>query len=208
MLATLLTIAALHWVVLLVPGFNFVLLGQLAAGGARSKALAAVGGMTGATLTWALLAVLGVGVVFGAHPLLRQGVQLAGGAYLLWLALRLWRSRGELPAAGTGALSHAAALRAGFLTGMLNPKIALFYGSVFATALPPEPSLALKAAAVLLVFANSVLWHTTLAFALSQPALQRAYLRHLRRLNQLCAGVVGAFGLRLLLGTLQELRAR
>lgn len=35
MIAALFTIAVLHWAVLLVPGFNFVLIGQLAAGGAR-----------------------------------------------------------------------------------------------------------------------------------------------------------------------------
>jgi threonine/homoserine/homoserine lactone efflux protein len=81
MRTTLITIAVLHWAVLLIPGFNFVLIGQLAAGDLRSKALAAVAGMTAATLTWALLAILGVGVLFAAHPVLRQIAQIAGGLY-------------------------------------------------------------------------------------------------------------------------------
>ena len=71
MLSALASIAVLHWAVLLVPGFNFVLIGQLAASGQRRSAFAAVAGMTLGTLTWALLAVLGVGVVFAAHPALR-----------------------------------------------------------------------------------------------------------------------------------------
>lgn len=208
MLAILLTIAILHWAVLLIPGFNFVLIAQLAAGQARSKALAAVAGMTLATLAWALLAAMGVGAVFSALPALRLGVQVAGGAYLLQMAWKLWRTRSQATAAATGGMDHAAAFRAGFFTGILNPKIALFYGSVFATALPLHPPLALSAAAVLLVFLNSVVWHTTLALLLSQPLLQRAWLGHARRINQGAALVVGAFGARLLLSTLQELRAR
>ncbi|MDN3919548.1 LysE family translocator [Roseateles violae] len=208
MLATLATIAVLHWAVLLIPGFNFVLIGQLAAGGARPKALAAVGGMTLATLSWALLAVLGVGVVFTAQPALRQLAQLAGGLYLLQLAWKLWVSRKQPVAANERALSHAGAFRAGFFTSMLNPKIALFYGSVFATAMPAQPSLAMSAGAVALVFVNSVVWHSSLAYALSQPTVQRAYLRHFQRLNQLSAAIVGAFGARLLATTLQEWRAR
>ncbi|MBN8488810.1 MAG: LysE family transporter, partial [Burkholderiales bacterium] len=160
MLNALATIAVLHWAVLLVPGFNFVLLGQLAASGQRDRALAAVVGMTLGTLSWALLAVLGVGVVFAAHPLLREAVQVAGGLYLLQLAWKLWASAGATPAqAQAGVLSRRAAARVGFTTAMLNPKIALFYGSVFATALPPQPAPLLQAAAVVLVFANSVLWH-------------------------------------------------
>ena len=206
MLTTLITIAVLHWAVLLVPGFNFILIGQLAAGDARSKAFAAVAGMTSATLAWALLAVMGVGVVFAAHPALRQVAQVAGGLYLLQLAWKLWGTRHQPGGQADRALTHGGAFRAGFMTSILNPKIALFYGSVFATAMPAQPSLQLSASAVLLVFVNSVVWHGTLAWVLSQPAIQRAYLRHVRRLNQLSALVVGAFGVRLLVTTAQEFR--
>ena len=83
MMPTLLTIAVLHWAVLILPGFNFLLIGQLAASGRRSTAMAAVVGMTTATLLWALLAVAGVGIVFTAHPVIRQLAQVAGGLYLL-----------------------------------------------------------------------------------------------------------------------------
>ncbi|MDH5206104.1 MAG: LysE family transporter, partial [Hylemonella sp.] len=79
MLESLITIALLHWAVLMVPGFNFVLIGRLAAGGSRPEALAAVVGMTTGTLMWATLAVAGVGAVFSAQPALRQVAQLVGG---------------------------------------------------------------------------------------------------------------------------------
>ena len=92
MLSSLIAIALLHWAVLLVPGFNVVLLAQLAGGQSRATAFAAVGGMTSATLAWATLAVMGVGVVFSSQPQLRQGAQIAGGLYLLYLACNLWRS--------------------------------------------------------------------------------------------------------------------
>lgn len=208
MLASLAAIAVLHWAVLLVPGFNFVLIGQLAAGGSRAAAMSAVAGMTSATLAWALLAVAGVGVVFSAHPGLRLAAQVAGGLYLLQMAWRLWGSGGAVPGEPPPVPGRAAAFRAGFLTSMLNPKIALFYGSVFATALPARPGLALAAAAVALVFFNSVLWHSSLALALSRPGVQRAWLRHQRRLNRVSAALVGLYGARLVAATAGEIRAR
>ena len=55
-------------------------------------AFAAVAGITCATLVWALLAVLGVGVIFAAHPSIRFALQCVGGVYLGWVGLKLWRS--------------------------------------------------------------------------------------------------------------------
>lgn len=208
MLQTLLTIAVLHWAVLLIPGFNFVLIGQLAAGGSRRAAMAAVVGMTTATLIWAILAVAGVGVAFSAHPILRQVAQVGGGLYLLYLAVGMLRSAGGPSAHSASSLGAAAAFRAGFFTSALNPKIALFYGSVFATALPAQPSIAQVFAVVALVYANSWLWHGFLAFALSRPSVQRAYLAHFLALTRLSATLVGAFGVRLIATAIQEVRSR
>ena len=90
----------------------------------------------------------------------------------------------------------------------LNPKIALFYGSVFATALPANPSATHILAAVLLVYANSWVWHGSLAFLLSLAGVQRAYLRYYALLTSTSALLVGAFGVRLISTAIQEARAR
>jgi threonine efflux protein len=208
MLASLVAIALLHWAVLLVPGFNVVLIGQLAAGGTRAAALLAVLGMTTATLVWGSLAVLGVGAVFSAHPQLRFAAQIAGGAYLLYLAVKLWRSGAATAEQAPITPSKFAAFRIGLFTSLLNPKIALFYGSVFATSLPPSPSLLHVVSAIAVVYANSVIWHASLAFLFSQPKVQQIYLRNFARLTKVSGAMVGAFGLRLLVATIQELRSR
>lgn len=208
MLTSLATIALLHWAVLVIPGFNVVLLGQLAAGQSRATALSAVAGMTTATLVWASLAVAGVGAVFSAHPALRQAAQIAGGLYLVYLAFKLWRSGEPSAAAAPSQMSHLAAFRVGFLTSALNPKIALFYGSVFATSLPQAPSWLHIAGAIFVVYINSIIWHSAVVMALSHKTVQAAYMRNLAVLTKASAGVVSMFGLRLIVGTVQELRTR
>jgi hypothetical protein len=42
---------------------------------------------------------------------------------------------------------------------------------------------------------------------MSRSTVQQAYLRHYARFNRMASILVGAFGLRLLVSTLQELRA-
>ena len=209
MLTIFRTIAVLHWVVLVTPGVNFVLILQLAAGSPRSVSLAAVAGITTVTFLWALLAILGMGAAFSAHPALRQAFQIAGGAYLCYVAWKLWRSPAavatEVKAVTT---SRAAAFRMGFITNVFNPKTALFFGSVFATALPPSPGPAVLTGAVLLCWFNAVVWHVFLALAFSHGRVQSAYQRGRTVFSRGAAGLVGAFGLRLLVTTWQEFRAR
>lgn len=208
MISTLLTIGFLHWLVLLLPGANFMLVSQLAASGQRTTACAAAFGVTTVTFTWATLAILGIGLVFNAHPAWRQALQLAGGIYLCHLGYKLWRSQGKKTNTADIHLSNWAAFRLGFITNILNPKTALFFGSVFATALPANASLALVASAVALVYINALVWHLFLAVAFSHPRVQAAYARHTALLGKLAGVLVGAFGAKLILATLQEFRAK
>jgi threonine efflux protein len=208
MLTSLVAIAVLHWVVLVTPGANVLVISQLAASGHRRAACFAALGVTVVAVAWAALAVLGVHAVFAAHPRLRAVLQVAGGLYLCYVAVRLWRSGASVQQIGQSELGPFAAFRIGFLTNILNPKSALFFGSVFATALPTQPAAGLLAAAVAIVFVNALVWHLFLALAFSQAEVQAAYARQRKALNRVASAVIGAFGIRLLVATLSEAKAR
>jgi threonine efflux protein len=208
MLTYLIAIAVLHWVVLVTPGANVLVISQLAASGQRRAACFAALGVTVVAVIWAVFAVLGVHAVFSAHPLLRALLQLAGGLYLCYFAVRLWRSRVSAQQVSQSGLAPFKAFRIGFLTNILNPKSALFFGSVFATALPAEPSAMLLVTSVAVVFVNALVWHLFLALAFSQPKVQAVYARQRRVMNRVASLLVGAFGVRLILSTFAEARAR
>lgn len=102
MLTTLLTVAILHWVALITPGPNMLLVSQLAASGYRGSACIAGIGVSVVAVIWALLAILGLNALFAAHAQLRLAMQMAGGLYLCYVAFKLWRSgaRARWQAAG------------------------------------------------------------------------------------------------------------
>lgn len=191
----------MHWILLVTPGANFFLVSQLAASGQRRTALQASLGICTVTLVWASLAVLGIGWVFHTYPWLRIAMQLGGGGYLLWLAWKLWPSAapaGQTESAAPLRYSGWQAYRTGFLTNILNPKTALFFGSVFATALPHQPPVWLIACAVLLAWANAMTWHIFISLAFSQTLIQRWYARSAIQMTRLAALVIGGFGIKLL----------
>ncbi len=208
MLTTLLTFAILHWVALISPGPNMILVSQLAASGYRASACIACVGVSVVAVIWALLAILGLNALFAAHAQLRLAVQIAGGLYLCYVAFRLWRAGAVSGSRPPGFAAPWAAFRLGFMTNITNPKTALFFGSVFVTALPEQFDAPLLAAVVALVFINALTWHTVLALALSHPRIQAGYERQRQRLNRAAGVIVGAYGARLLLTTAEELRSR
>jgi threonine/homoserine/homoserine lactone efflux protein len=95
--------------------------------------LAAVLGITLGLAAQAVLAALGVAAIVGSWPALFQTLQLAGVAYLLYLAVESWRDAGNpahhLPGGGEDG---AAGFRRGLVSNLLNPKAAL----LFVTVLP------------------------------------------------------------------------
>lgn len=208
MLSTLVTVWILHVAAMMSPGANVLLVAQLAASDrARSAAFAAVGITCGAAL-WATCAVLGVHVVFVAFPGLRLALQVAGGGYLLYVAVRLWQSSGVALVDRAPSVSWAAAFRRGLLTNITNAKVALFFGSIFATSLPAAPSPILQASAVAMVALNALCWHTLLAYLFSRDRVRAAYSRTRGVANRIASIAMGALGLGLLVASLREALAR
>ena len=87
-----------------------------------------------------LAASLGLTALLLALPLAFDAIRLAGAAYLLWLAWQAVRPGGAAPFQPR-ALPPAAPRRLfamGFMTNLLNPKVAMFYLAFFPQFLHPE----------------------------------------------------------------------
>jgi threonine/homoserine/homoserine lactone efflux protein len=87
-----------------------------------------------------MAAALGLTALLMAVPLAFEVIKFAGAAYLLWLAWQAVRPNGAAPfeARQLPIDSPATLFRMGFLTNVLNPKVAMFYLSFFPQFLHPE----------------------------------------------------------------------
>jgi len=189
------------------PGPNILLVCELAASaGRRSAWLAGLGVAFGAGV-WASCAVLGVHAFFLAFPSLRLALQLVGALYLLYIAVRLWNAGGAAIGSGVSARSPWVAFRMGALTNLTNPKAALFFGSVFATSFPAQPSTALQLAAVAIVVFSAISWYTMLAAVFSRSAFTQRYARVSSELGRVASACFGAIGLSMLYGVVREAKS-
>ncbi len=117
------------------PGVDMVLAaGNTLRHGLRGGFATALGASAGC-VAHTLAAAFGLAALLGASPGAFQALKWAGAAWLVWVAfglLRSARSADAGTAAGVGvapatAPGRLALFRQGFVTNVLNPKIALFF---------------------------------------------------------------------------------
>jgi threonine/homoserine/homoserine lactone efflux protein len=91
----------------------------------RTGVAASLGISTG-IVVHALLATFSAAALLAAWPPLLKLLQAAGAFYLLWLAASAWRSAPAELRASKPERTRAVVMQ-GFITNVLNPKVALFF---------------------------------------------------------------------------------
>lgn len=196
-------IGAVQLLAAMSPGPAFVVVTRVSVGESRRAALAAALGVATATLIWAIAATLGMHVLLAEAAWLYDVLKLIGGAYLVWLAIQVWR-HADIPLAaganGLAGMSAGQAWRLGFGTNLANPKVIVFFGSIFVALFTPETPGWVRFAALVIVAANEIGWYIVVALLFSSRAAQAAYRRAKSWIDRVTGAVMLLFGLRLILG--------
>ena len=199
-LGTLGGIAGVFLLACLSPGPVWVIITSTSIAVSRRAGVLTGLGVAGATLTWATLAMLGLGVL-AQLAWLTVAIKLAGAAYLVLIGCRMIvGARRPAPAAGSmlsGQPGGLIAVRRGYLSSITNPKAAAFFGSIFVVMLPVHAPGWVYAAAVFLLAVLSAGWHCGLALVFSVTPIQAGYRRAKAKIDTLVGGVLIALGVRL-----------
>lgn len=186
-------VAAAHFLALLIPGVDFFLIARTAMAAGWRVATGVCLGITAANATLVAAAFSGVSLL--SHPVLLGGIQAAGGAFLIAVGVAFVRTTPRIGLEEGPAVEPATWFRnvgLGVVSGLLNPKNALFYVSLAAAVAAARPLtlVAYGAWMVTVVFA----WDVFVAVALgSRRALARME-RVLPWLTKIAGAVLVVFG--------------
>lgn len=198
-------LAAVHLLAVTSPGPSTVLVIQTAAvAGRRNGLLAAAAMMTGALL-WAAAALFGLQALFARFEWLYVAFRIGGALYLVYLAILLWRhARDPLPEVPAGGGSNMSGWT-GFVRALLlqlgNPKIMVFFGSIFLSVLPHDLPFWMDGTVLALVAFNEFTWFAILALVFSGGTARAFYRRAKFWLDRVMGGALALLGLRLALAT-------
>ena len=179
------------------PGPALLMATHTSASRGRAAGVAAGVGLGLMAATWTMMALLGLAVIFELFPMVYIGAKIAGGAYLLYLAYKMWRNASAPINARIPPARHA--FRQGFLVNLLNPKSVLFAAAVLVAVFPAGLSVGESFVIVINHFLVEVAFYTTLAFCMSTQAVSKRYMQAKVYIDRGAAIILGALGIRLVL---------
>jgi threonine/homoserine/homoserine lactone efflux protein len=198
-IATLISIGLIQLIAVISPGPSFLITARTAVAKSRSDGVKVALGLGAGTVIWAGAALFGLNALFKLFPLLFMAMKLAGAAFLLWIAYQIFVHAKE-PLKMEGEAGGGNPFWRGFMVQIGNPKVAVFFGSIFVAMLPVNPPLWVLLALLAIVTFNEVWWYSVVALFFGAGPVRNFYLRAKTWIDRVTGAFLGALGLRLLWG--------
>ncbi|NHZ44801.1 LysE family translocator [Massilia aquatica] len=158
----------------IMPGPDSLLIMTRSATQGRRAGVAATLGIGAGTMIHILAAALGLSAILATSATAFMVVKYIGAAYIIYMAIGLLRSKRRDPAAPitVAPLPYAKIFAQGFLTNVLNPKVAVFFLAFVPQFISPDASGKALAFVILgcIFNLNGMLWCTSLALFTAQAS--------------------------------------
>ena len=200
----LLMFAAACLVMVLTPGPNMIYLISRSICQGRKAGVTSLLGVVAGFFVHMLAAAIGLTAVFLAVPLAYEALKWAGALYLLWMASQAVRpgARSPFEARALAPDTPSRLVMMGFLTSVLNPKITIFYLSIFPQFISPAHGSLFIQSILLGLTQISVSFTVNLLIALFASGIAVWFVRNplwLAVQRYVMGGVLAALAVRLML---------
>ncbi len=189
----LVSVFAIFIPALILPGPDFIgVVRSSMTRGARAGLLTAVGVSIGLGF-YATLGLAGLSAVLVRFEWLAWLIRIAGGAYLIYLGIKLLFAKPETVELN-GQARGGSPLLFGLGVTLTNPKAIVLFASVFATSVTAATPGWLMATMIALVMASSLIWYSIVSLFMSSAPVMRSFgrARHwIERMAGACFILIG-----------------
>lgn len=199
-LSAFFAVAVLHLMAAISPGPAVLMAARTGVTEGLRTGFFLAAGIGAGGVVWAMAALFGLNLVFAAAPALLWALKIVGGAYLLWMAWKMWRHAAEpldLDTAGRPPRSAASAFRLGLMTQLANPKPAVLFSAIFVGTVPQGTAPWVYAALLAVVFLNETVWNTLVARVFSFERTRAGYISLKTLIDRAFGGMLALLGLKI-----------
>ena len=202
----ILLILGIHFAVAATPGPSTLAIMSVSMGSGRSRGLVFSVGIVLGSIIWSVMAAFGLAAVISSYAWILEIVRYCGVAYLAFLAYTCGKVAVGKPDAGNVG-AKAVGYRRAFLLGLAihltNPKVILYFGSLYVLLLASGTNPADLALVVGLLATLSAVVFCGYAVVFSSQAVRRVYRRVSRWFNGAVSALFAMAAVRLLLADLK-----
>lgn len=195
---SLASIGLIQLMAVISPGPSFLITARTAVAQSRLDGVKVALGLGAGTVVWSAAALLGLNAVFHAVPVLFMAMKVLGALFLLYIAWMIFRHAAEPLKIETAGEAVGNPFLKGFLTQIANPKVAVFFGSIFIAMLPAQVPLWMTLALIAMVSLNEVWWYSAVSLFFGSGPVRAFYLKAKVWIDRVTGLFLGALGLRLL----------
>lgn len=196
------TVAIAHFLALLSPGPDFVLIVKSAIRNGNKKSIAIAVGISVANALYISLCLIGVGSILAKSATVLVTLKIMGGLFLIYLGIQALLAKKDSYKKIALAETNNRQLEStwisefitGFMSGVLNPKNLLFYLSLFTVVLTKEISLSFKITLGIWMTMVVLFWDIAIIYLLSTSRVQRKFTKIAYYLDKLTGAVLGMIG--------------
>jgi RhtB (resistance to homoserine/threonine) family protein len=203
-------LAGVHFLAVISPGPDFaVTISQSVRHGRKTGVLTALGIGTGISVH-VFYTLLGVGALMHASRWIDQGARFVGGAYLVYLGVKLLRAQPAPLPGGAGDGEQAAdgkqptaptarrAFMTGFLTNATNPKATLFFLAIFTAIVSPGTPMPIQIGFGIWMCCATAIWFCLVSMLFSTARVRVQFERLGHWFERVMGALLLAFAVRLL----------
>lgn len=205
---SLIAIAAVLVMGVMSPGPSFIYVARNAVVHSRLHGLVTALGTGVGAATFSLMAMLGLQQVLNAVPELFIAMKVFGGVYLIWLAVKIFRTASQPLTLSVNPNSESKSLcktfRDGLFTQLSNPKTAIVFASIFTALLPADIPTGYYYVIPAMSFIIDAGWYSFVALLLSAERPRRVYLRIKSQVDRVSATILSFLGFKLIISSFSK----
>jgi threonine/homoserine/homoserine lactone efflux protein len=204
-ISVIIAIGLAQLVAVISPGPSFLITARTAVTRSRTEGVKIALGLAAGTIVWAGAALFGLNVLFHTVPILFTAMKIAGALFLIYIAWMICTHAAEpLKLEGDGAVETGSSFWRGFWVQLSNPKVMVFFGSIFIAMLPENPPVWLLVSLLCVVTFNEFWWYTVVALFFGGGPVRTFYLKAKSWIDRITGLFLGVLGLRLLWGAFER----
>src|SRR3989344_914725 len=201
-----LIVAGIHFLALMSPGPDFVLTVRNALVYSRRAGILSALGLSLGMILHITYCLLGIGLLISKSIVLFSTIKLFGAGYLIFLGWKSLRSKSGMVNIDSSLpknrdLPGFAAIKQGFLTNVLNPKVTLFLLALFTQVISPETPTLIQALYGLEMIGMTFVWFGFVAVVISHEKIKAKFAHAQKYAEKAIGGALIALGIKVALSS-------
>lgn len=206
LLPELIAVAVLQFLIIIAPGADFVVVCRNSLVYSRRTGIYSALGLTLGILVHASYSLIGIGLIISRSIILFSLIKYFGAAYLIYLGYKSLIAKPERQIQHQSScsqprkdISKIAAVRMGFVNNILNPKVTLFFLSLFTQVINPQTPISIQIWYGLQMGMMTFAWYASVAIVMSHPIFKDKLFSVTHYLEKAMGAVLITLGIRVAL---------